>query len=114
MSRPLLALAVIAAASVVGVWIQAVTHGASRPVPTQEPTALIRGHRDAPRGGDRESGGVTGRAIRKLHDGMLPPGQHVRVWDGLTTARLDAAPGVYLIRLRTSEGVRTQRIAVSR
>jgi hypothetical protein len=41
MSRPLLALAVVAAASVVGVWIQAATHGASRPVPTPAPTALM-------------------------------------------------------------------------
>lgn len=57
---------------------------------------------------------VTGRAIRTLHDGMLPPGEHVKLWDGLTAARVDAAPGVYLISLRTSEGVRTQRIAVSR
>ena len=41
MSRPLRALAVIAAASVVGVWIQAATHRVSHPVPTQAPTALI-------------------------------------------------------------------------
>ncbi len=57
---------------------------------------------------------VAGRAIRTLHDGMLPPGEHVNVWDGLTTTRNEVAPGVYLVNLRTSEGVRTQRISVTR
>jgi PA domain-containing protein len=57
---------------------------------------------------------VTGRAIRTLHEGMLPPGEHLRLWDGLTTSRVEAAPGIYLVSLRTSEGVRTQRISVSR
>ncbi|MGH7732058.1 MAG: T9SS type A sorting domain-containing protein [Candidatus Eiseniibacteriota bacterium] len=57
---------------------------------------------------------VTGRAIRTLHDGMMPAGGHVLSWDGLTKARLEATPGVYLVSLRTSEGVRTRRIAVSR
>ena len=57
---------------------------------------------------------VAGRAVRTLHEGMLPSGRHVMSWDGLTAARTEAAPGVYLVSLRTSEGVRTRRIAVSR
>ena len=57
---------------------------------------------------------VTGRAIRTLHEGMMPAGAHVMTWDGLTRARLDATPGVYLVSLKTSEGVRTRRLAVSR
>jgi hypothetical protein len=57
---------------------------------------------------------VNGRLIRTLHEGMLPAGEHVKRWDGLTASRTDAAPGVYLVNLRTSEGVRTRRLTVSR
>ena len=57
---------------------------------------------------------VTGRAIRTLHEGMMPPGQHAMSWDGLTRAGVDANSGVYLVSLRTSEGVQTRRVAVSR
>lgn len=57
---------------------------------------------------------VAGRTIRTLHDGMLPPGEHVNVWDGLTAGRTEASPGVYLVSLRTSEGVKTQRLSVAR
>ena len=45
---------------------------------------------------------------------MLASGEHRLQWDGLTSARSQAAPGIYLISLRTSEGVRTQRISVAR
>jgi hypothetical protein len=45
---------------------------------------------------------------------MLAAGEHLKQWDGRTANRMDAAPGLYLVSLRTSEGVRTQRIAVSR
>jgi hypothetical protein len=57
---------------------------------------------------------ANGRAIRTLHAGMLAAGEHLKSWDGLTAARLEAAPGVYLVSLRTSEGVSSQRLAVSR
>lgn len=57
---------------------------------------------------------VSGRSIRTLHDGMLPPGEHVNVWDGLTGNRIVAPTGVYLVSLRTSEGVRTQRLSIAR
>ena len=57
---------------------------------------------------------VNGRAIRVLHEGMMTPGEHVKYWDGSTTSRQDAAPGVYLVTLRTSEGIQTQRLTLSR
>jgi hypothetical protein len=57
---------------------------------------------------------VTGRSIRTLREGMMPPGEHVETWDGLTTGGEDAPPGIYLVSLRTSAGMRTRRIAVSR
>ena len=56
---------------------------------------------------------VSGRAIRSLHNGMLPAGEHMNVWDaGLS--RKNVPPGVYLVSLRTSEGVQTQRLTISR
>jgi PA domain-containing protein len=57
---------------------------------------------------------VSGRKIRSLHEGMLPPGAHMRHWDGMTDSGREAPAGVYLLSLRTSEGLRTQRIALSR
>ena len=57
---------------------------------------------------------VSGRRIRTLHEGMLPAGEHTRSWDG-RTERLDEAPvGMYVVTLRTSEGERTQRLALVR
>src|SRR5262249_38494300 len=55
---------------------------------------------------------VSGRAIRTLHEGMVAPGEHRMQWDGLTSARAKVPPGVYVISLRTSEGVTTRRISV--
>lgn len=55
---------------------------------------------------------VTGRAIRTVHEGMLPSGEHSLQWDGLTKTGTKVPPGVYLVSLRTSSGVRTQRIAI--
>jgi len=57
---------------------------------------------------------VSGRMIRSLHNGMLPPGEHMNVWDGEGLSRKIVPPGVYLVSLRTSEGVQTQRLAISR
>jgi hypothetical protein len=57
---------------------------------------------------------VSGRAVRTLQEGVLPPGRHLVVWDGLTTARAEAPPGVYLATLRTAAGVQSRRIVVAR
>ena len=56
---------------------------------------------------------VKGRQIRLLHEGMMPAGDHVKHWDGATAWREAAPAGVYLVSLRTSDGVKTQRITVS-
>lgn len=57
---------------------------------------------------------ATGRSIRTLHEGMLAPGEHTRVWDGLSERSGRVAPGVYFVHLRTSQGVTTQRVAMVR
>jgi len=57
---------------------------------------------------------VSGRSVRTLHEGMLPSGNHVMRWDGLSTARSEVPPGIYLVTLRTSEGVQSRRISVTR
>jgi hypothetical protein len=56
---------------------------------------------------------ASGRKIATLHQGMLAAGDHVRNWDGSSRSGL-VAPGVYFLTLRTSEGVRTQRVSVTR
>jgi hypothetical protein len=57
---------------------------------------------------------VNGRVIRSLHEGMMPAGEHLVPWDGMTETGQQASPGVYLLSLRTSEGNQTRRVTVSR
>ncbi|MEO5616685.1 MAG: PA domain-containing protein [Candidatus Eisenbacteria bacterium] len=56
---------------------------------------------------------VNGRRVRELHQGMLPAGEHTRTWDGRTERLERVAPGVYLVSLRTSAGVTTQRVVIA-
>jgi hypothetical protein len=56
---------------------------------------------------------ATGRRVRTLQDGALAPGEYQRWWDG-ASAGGRVAPGLYFATLRTSEGLRSQRIAVIR
>jgi hypothetical protein len=35
-------------------------------------------------------------------------------WDGLASGGTRVAPGIYLVSLRTSQGVQTRRISVAR
>lgn len=57
---------------------------------------------------------VNGRVVRTLREGMMAAGDHQESWDGTAGAGVGAAPGVYLVTLRTSEGTRTQRVTLSR
>jgi hypothetical protein len=56
---------------------------------------------------------VNGRRIRSLHEGMMAPGDHAMRWDGRMDSLVEAPAGVYLVSLRTSEGVWTQRITIA-
>lgn len=54
---------------------------------------------------------ASGRRVRTLQDGLLAPGDYQRWWDGASDGRA-VAPGLYFARLRTSQGVSAQRVAV--
>ena len=56
---------------------------------------------------------ITGRKIRTLVSGQLPPGSHQVVWDGRDDAGQLVASGFYFYRLETGEGiVQTRRMVL--
>jgi hypothetical protein len=55
-----------------------------------------------------------GRRVATLRRGPVDAGEHVLVWDGRTDAGRDALPGVYVIRLQTPAGTRTQKLVLVR
>jgi flagellar hook assembly protein FlgD len=57
---------------------------------------------------------VTGRRVRILDDGLLPPGQFTRTWDGRDDGGRPLPAGVYFARLRTSESVKSEKITLVR
>jgi hypothetical protein len=52
--------------------------------------------------------------VATLQRGRVDPGPHVQEWDGRTDAGLTASPGVYVIRLVSSGGTRTQKLVLMR
>ena len=57
---------------------------------------------------------VSGRTIRRLHDGAMSAGRHVQNWDGRTDRGGLAPAGVYFIRLQSAVGAKTQRVTLVR
>ncbi|MEO5618659.1 MAG: FlgD immunoglobulin-like domain containing protein, partial [Candidatus Eisenbacteria bacterium] len=55
---------------------------------------------------------ASGRVVRSLQNAMMPAGEHSRFWDSKDEGGGAVSPGVYFLNLRTSEGLRTQRVAV--
>jgi 1,4-alpha-glucan branching enzyme len=55
---------------------------------------------------------VAGRTVRTLADGALEAGAHTVAWDGADAAGRTAAPGLYFVRLSTTLGSRTARLAI--
>ncbi len=55
---------------------------------------------------------VKGRRVRDLYTGILPAGEHGLTWDGTDTRGREVASGVYLCKLRTSDGELTRRLAL--
>lgn len=53
---------------------------------------------------------VTGRRVATLVDGMMPAGRHQVTWDGRTAAGVEAASGVYLLRLRGADRVLSRKM----
>ncbi len=54
---------------------------------------------------------VDGRIVRHLAQGMAAAGDHHVTWDGADDAGRPLDPGVLLVRLHTSEGDRTAKVA---
>lgn len=54
-----------------------------------------------------------GRRVRSLQSGMVQAGEHQVWWDGTAGGR-SVPPGLYFATMRTSEGLRSQRIAIIR
>jgi hypothetical protein len=53
---------------------------------------------------------LDGRRIRALVVGNLSSGVHKIVWDGCDSKGLSAGPGLYFLRLTSSEGILTSRV----
>jgi len=47
---------------------------------------------------------LTGRVVRTLVDGVVGPGEHEVVWDGVTETGVRAASGVYFVKLAAGDG----------
>ncbi len=57
---------------------------------------------------------ASGRCVRTLLQGVLPPGERSVVWDGRTDDGSRAAAGVYFCTLRTPTDTQTRRLIMSR
>jgi hypothetical protein len=57
---------------------------------------------------------VNGRKVRTLKEGIMLAGQYTQLWDGKNDRGTDVPSGVYFINLRTSKGLKTQRLAILR
>ena len=47
---------------------------------------------------------LTGRVVRTLVNGVVEPGEHEVVWDGVTETGVRAASGVYFVKLAAGDG----------
>lgn len=65
-----------------------------------------------PRGGDAEVAvfDVQGRRVATLARGTQAAGSHDATWSGRDEQGRPAAPGVYLVRVRTNEGLASRRV----
>lgn len=57
---------------------------------------------------------LAGRVLRTLENRTLGEGRHVARWDGRTDAGGQAAPGLYLLELRSRLGVATRKLVRTR
>ena len=57
---------------------------------------------------------LAGRRVRTMLAGTLDLGAHTLVWDGRETNGSPARAGLYYVRLRTDEGVRSQCLVLTR
>ncbi|MCK5328402.1 MAG: T9SS type A sorting domain-containing protein, partial [Candidatus Latescibacteria bacterium] len=57
---------------------------------------------------------LSGQRIRRLFRARRMPGTHTVRWDGRNGAGREVGSGVYLCRLKTSEGTRARKMVVIR
>lgn len=57
---------------------------------------------------------VAGRRVRELLDGTVAPGPRTISWDGADDEGRPVAPGLYLFRLETPDGVAARKVTVLR
>lgn len=53
---------------------------------------------------------VGGRLVKRLANAWMPAGSHTLSWDGADAGGVPASAGVYLVRMRTADGVQNGRI----
>ncbi len=51
-----------------------------------------------------------GQEVRRLQEGLLPPGRHAVKWNGLDDAGKTVARGIYFYRLQANDGVATRKL----
>ena len=80
-----------------------------RPNPTLGPTTIVFA---TPVSGPAALGiyDPAGRRVRTLVDGVLAPGQHESIWDGLGESGAAVPAGVYFFRISTVGGVQSGKI----
>ncbi len=57
---------------------------------------------------------LTGRQVRLLYEGTVPPGIHQVRWNGADDEGNNAASGVYLVRMQVRDRVETKKMALMR
>ena len=56
---------------------------------------------------------ASGRQVRVLRNAAMAAGTHTMQWDGFSDGGQKAAPGLYFVTMRTSNGVTAKRLAVT-
>ena len=57
---------------------------------------------------------LTGRVVRTLVDGSRAAGSHEVIWQGRNDAGLPLASGLYLVQLRSADGVSSQKVVLAK
>jgi len=53
---------------------------------------------------------MTGREVATLHNGVLPAGNHVEMWNGLNAMGTQVPSGMYIYRLESSDGLQVRKM----
>jgi 1,4-alpha-glucan branching enzyme len=115
LSLPKMTFAVLAPFSYVGVQAPRPAPELQLSAPWPNPTrgtSRLSYTLPAPASGSLAILDVAGRTVRTLASGKLEAGLHTVAWDGADASGRTAAPGLYFVRLATTQGSRTARIAI--